>query len=174
MDLALERRPTIVGDARFLPFKDGVFDGVLCSEVIEHVFEKERVLDEIKRVLRPGGWLILTAPMSWGLHYEPSDFWRFTPYALRRLLEDREFNVVQVERVGGLFSLVGSRLVEGISLQIWKKLKWLPRRLRHAIILFYSIPVSLAFALAGDLFDRLVSTDAIGHAVLAVKGKNAG
>ena len=55
LDLSLERRPTVVGDARFLPFKDGAFDGIICSEVLEHVFEKEKVLEEIRRVLRPKG-----------------------------------------------------------------------------------------------------------------------
>ena len=74
-------------------------------------------------MLRPEGWVILTAPMSWGLHYEPYDFWRFTPYSLRRILEYRGFQVVRVEKVGGLFSLMGSRLVEGIGLEMWRKLK---------------------------------------------------
>jgi len=106
LDISLERRPTVVGDARFLPFKDGAFDGIICSEVLEHVFEKEKVLEEIRRVLRPKGWVILTAPMSWGLHYEPYDFWRFTPYSLRRMLEYWGFQVVRIEKVGGLFSLI--------------------------------------------------------------------
>ena len=74
-------------------------------------------------MLRPEGWVILTAPMSWGLHYEPYDFWRFTLYSLRRMLEYRGFQVVRVEKVGGLFSLMGSRLVEGIGLEMWRKLK---------------------------------------------------
>jgi len=39
LDVSLERRPTVVGDARFLPFKDSVFDGIICSEVIEHIFD---------------------------------------------------------------------------------------------------------------------------------------
>ncbi len=173
LDLSSERNPTVVGDARVLPFKDSTFDGVICSEVIEHVFEKEKVLDEIRRVLCPGGWVILTAPMSWGLHYEPYDFWRFTPYSLRRLLEERRFQIVRIEKVGGLFALMGSRFVEGLALEMWRKLKWLPRKLRHGVILLFSIPTSLMFALIGDIFDRFISTDAIGHAVLAVKGNDA-
>jgi ubiquinone/menaquinone biosynthesis C-methylase UbiE len=64
LNLSLERCPTVVGDARFLLFVDGSFDGIICNEVLEHVFEKEKVLDEIKCVLRPGGWIILTDPMN--------------------------------------------------------------------------------------------------------------
>lgn len=170
LDISLERHPMVVGDARFLPFKDNTFDGIICSEVIEHVFEKEKVLEEIRRVLRAGGWVILTAPMSWGLHYEPYDFWRFTPYSLRRMLEDQGFQVVRMEKVGGLFSLIGSRLVEGIGLAVWRKLKWLPQKLRHGMILLFSIPTSVMFAFIGDVLDKFIPTDAIGYAVQAVKG----
>jgi len=169
MDLSIERRPTVVGDARSIPVKSGTVDCVLCSEVIEHVFEYREAIKEIERVLRPGGKLVLTAPTSWGLHYEPHDFWRFTPYSLRRILEDEGFYVQQMERVGGLFSLFGSRLVEGVALQLWRRLRWLPPKMRHALILVFSIPVSLLFAGIGDLLDWLLPTDYIGNVVLAVK-----
>jgi len=45
--------------------------------------------------------------------------------------------------------------------------------LRHGVILLFSIPNSLVFALIGDLFDRFVSTDAIGYAVETIKGGDA-
>jgi 2-polyprenyl-3-methyl-5-hydroxy-6-metoxy-1,4-benzoquinol methylase len=45
-----------------LPFVAGTFATVLAAEVIEHVFDTERVLLELARVLRPGGWLVLTTP----------------------------------------------------------------------------------------------------------------
>lgn len=169
MDLSSERRPTVVGDARCIPVRSGAVDCVLCSEVIEHVFDYEKVVDEIRRVLRPGGVLVLTAPMSWGLHYEPHDFWRFTPYSLQRILEKEGFEIKRIVKVGGLFSLFGSRLVEGIAVQLWRRLRWIPSKIRHAMILVFSIPASLVFAGLGDLLDRTIPTDCIGNAVLAVK-----
>ena len=45
-----------------LPFASGTFATVLAAEVIEHVFDTERVLAELARVLRPGGWLVVTTP----------------------------------------------------------------------------------------------------------------
>lgn len=174
MDLSIERRPTVVADARSIPVKSETVDCVLCTEVIEHVFDYGEVIREIKRVLRPGGKLILTAPMSWGLHYEPHDFWRFTPYSLRKILEDEGFEVEKMERVGGLFSFFGSRLVEGIALQLWRRLHWLHPRVRHGLILLFSIPVSLLFGnKAIDLLDRMIPTDYIGNALVAVKKPNA-
>ena len=52
----------VVGDVRDLPFADGEFDLVVCFEVIEHVEERDEVLDELKRVLRPEGLLLASSP----------------------------------------------------------------------------------------------------------------
>jgi SAM-dependent methyltransferase len=51
-----------LGDGERLPFSDEVFDFVLCSEVLEHVSDPSRLLEEVARVLRPGGTLYLTFP----------------------------------------------------------------------------------------------------------------
>lgn len=51
----------IVGDGCSLPFADATFDGVLCSNMLEHTPHPLAVLDEVGRVLRPGGW----AYVSW-------------------------------------------------------------------------------------------------------------
>ena len=56
---------TIVADANALPFKDNIFDAVLLLEVLEHLLVPELVLNEIHRVLRPGGELLLTTPNSY-------------------------------------------------------------------------------------------------------------
>jgi SAM-dependent methyltransferase len=52
------------GDALALPFPDDTFDRVIASEVLEHVTDDQRSLDEIFRVLKPGGTLAATVP-SW-------------------------------------------------------------------------------------------------------------
>jgi len=53
----------ILGDLLDLPFADASFDLVVCFEAIEHIAEQDRLLDELKRVLRPGGVLAISTPV---------------------------------------------------------------------------------------------------------------
>ncbi len=56
---------SVVGDANVLPFPDGTFDAVVCSEVLEHVLEPKVVVAEIYRVLKSGGIAALTVPRTY-------------------------------------------------------------------------------------------------------------
>lgn len=80
-----------------LPFPEGAFDGVVSFEVLEHVFNPDEVLREIRRVLRPDGLLLITVPFAWDEHEAPYDYARYTCYGLRSLLERAGF-VVETER----------------------------------------------------------------------------
>jgi ubiquinone/menaquinone biosynthesis C-methylase UbiE len=53
------------GDALRLPFHAGTFDRVIASEVLEHISEDETAIDEIERVLKPGGTAAITIPRRW-------------------------------------------------------------------------------------------------------------
>lgn len=53
-------------DIGSLPYADGTFDGLLCSHVLEHVDDDRRAMREMLRVLRPGGWAIILAPVEPG------------------------------------------------------------------------------------------------------------
>jgi SAM-dependent methyltransferase len=94
------------GDAVALPFADACADAVLCTEVMEHVSEPATMLAEIHRVLRPGGHLIVTVPFTWHIHDEPHDFWRFTEFGLRRVLERAGFEVDSLCAVNGMLGAV--------------------------------------------------------------------
>jgi SAM-dependent methyltransferase len=88
--LDIRRRPDagIVGDAHCLPLATGSFDLILSTEVLEHALEPQRVVDEIRRVLRPGGRLLLTTRFIFPLHDVPGDYYRFTNYSLAHLFRD--------------------------------------------------------------------------------------
>jgi SAM-dependent methyltransferase len=97
----------VVAQAPDLPFAAAVFDGVLCTQVLEHVERPAAVVGELARVLRPGGRLLLSAPMYWRQHEEPYDFYRYTRYGLRYLLESNSFEVESMVQQGGAWCVVG-------------------------------------------------------------------
>lgn len=100
----------VAGNILSLPFKSESFDTVLSTQVIEHVSEPKKVLEEVHRVLRSGGYLILTAPMTWGLHDEPHDYYRFTKYGLKYIAESAGFEVVFIEARTGFWGMIGQKL----------------------------------------------------------------
>ncbi len=89
-----------------LPFQNDSFDTVLSTQVLEHVPDPRLLIAEMARVLRPGGVLILSAPMTWPLHEEPYDFYRYTTYGLKNLLHSNRFTVIEeIQRGGTILTL---------------------------------------------------------------------
>jgi SAM-dependent methyltransferase len=66
----------VIADARRLPFPDAAFDAVVCSNMLEHTPSPAAVLDEVARVLMPGGW----AWLSWTNWYSPWGGHDLTPW----------------------------------------------------------------------------------------------
>lgn len=81
----------IVADAHDLSqIPDASFDVVLCTEVLEHLHTPPKAIAEFRRVLKPGGQLLLSTRFIFPLHDVPGDFFRYTKYGLRHLLKDFE------------------------------------------------------------------------------------
>jgi glycosyltransferase involved in cell wall biosynthesis/SAM-dependent methyltransferase len=126
------------GDATRLPFPDGAFDGVYCSNLLEHTPETPPVFDEIERVLRPGGW----AWVSWTNWYSPWGGHEIVPLHLlgpdrglrlwRRLFGEPRVNVPYVELwptyIGRILADVrrrpGLRLVDATP-RYWSGQRWI-------------------------------------------------
>jgi SAM-dependent methyltransferase len=53
---------TLVSDITGLPFQDDYFDMVICSEVLEHIPDQQKAIEELTRVLKPGGDLVVSVP----------------------------------------------------------------------------------------------------------------
>jgi SAM-dependent methyltransferase len=64
------------------------FEAVLCTGLLEHVPDPKRLIDDIHRVLKPGGELIISASAVFSFHEAPNDFFHFTPFSFRLLFED--------------------------------------------------------------------------------------
>jgi SAM-dependent methyltransferase len=102
-----ERDPTavdIIAGAYDVPLPDKDADTLLMTSVLEHLEEPERGVAEAFRLLKPGGHLILTAPLIWPVHEPPRDFFRYSPFGLRHLLEEAGFEVVEVQPLAGAWT----------------------------------------------------------------------
>jgi SAM-dependent methyltransferase len=86
-------------DGGRFPFEDGRFDAVLCNQVLEHVFDPDAFVAEIRRVLAPGGRLLLTVPFVWDEHEQPWDYARYSSFGLRSLLERHGLRVVRHDKL---------------------------------------------------------------------------
>lgn len=129
----------VVGDAHDLSrFTDGEFGCVLCTEVLEHLHTPQKALDEMYRVLKPGGKLILTTRFIFPLHNIPGDYFRFTRYGLAHLL--REWSSFEIyeegttlealsvifERLGFQTDMLWIKFLSGIWLILAKIIRGLP------------------------------------------------
>jgi len=96
----------VVGRVEDIPFPDGSFDSIVCTQVLGDVYELQKAFNEFYRVLRPRGVILVTESLFDPLHDEPTDYWRFTPHSLRRLAEDARFIVKVLECRGGYHGLM--------------------------------------------------------------------
>src|SRR5262249_25162549 len=73
----------VVGSIEELPFRNESFDRVLSIVVLEHTSRPARVIEELQRVLRPGGTVHMVLPHMWEEHQRPHDYFRFTSNGAR-------------------------------------------------------------------------------------------
>jgi SAM-dependent methyltransferase len=85
LDRCVESSPHVAGDVLSLPFAEAAADLVISCAVLEHLADPQAAVDEMHRVLRPGGCALGYAPFMYPWHGSPGDYWRFTGDALRHL-----------------------------------------------------------------------------------------
>ncbi len=82
------------------------FDVVLLSDVLEHIPEPAALMAEIRRILKPGGRLLLNVPFAYWIHEAPHDYYRYTRYALERFALQSGLEVIELVPLGGWIEVV--------------------------------------------------------------------
>jgi SAM-dependent methyltransferase len=101
----------ILAPADRIPLQTGSVDAILMTQVLEHVPEPQRVLDEAARLLRPGKTIYISVPFVWELHELPHDYWRFTPASLGHLLRAAGFEAVEIRPRTDCFTTLAQLLL---------------------------------------------------------------
>lgn len=122
-----------VSDIISIPVTDASFDVIICTEVLEHVPEPIKAINEFKRILRSGGTLLITAPLGSGLHQEPYHYYGgYTPHFYNKFLLEAGFENISVQANGGFFKCYGqeSRRFS------YKLLSWKSTDMEKMLLLF--------------------------------------
>ena len=135
-------------DGKTFPYPDQTFNSVLCNQVLEHVFNPDEFLQEINRVLKPEGKLLLTVPFVWDEHEQPYDYARYSSFGLKSLLEKNGFNVVQHEKLGANATI----FFQLLNAYFFKIIQSWPKLVRVLFTLTFMASINLVGVIVGKIF----------------------
>jgi len=111
----------VTGDIFNMPFKDGQFDVVVSTQVLEHVGKPWIMAKEIGRVLKKGGICIITAPFMTPYHPDPSDYFRYSKEGLEFLFKNEGFEIIEYGCYGKIFTVLSEMIRFGFFNRYKKK-----------------------------------------------------
>lgn len=106
------RSVNVVAPLETVPRPEQPYAAVLCTEVLEHVYDIDLAFEGLRRLVAPGGLAVLTVPFVFPLHMEPHDFRRLTPHGIARLADDHGFGVEAITRLGGAVEAVATLVAD--------------------------------------------------------------
>ena len=106
-------------NSKTFPFRDNTFDAIVLNQVFEHVFTPTTFFNEIYRVLKPGGRLLITLPFVWDEHEQPYDYARYTSFGIAHILKSHDFHILHhsktVNNIQVIFQLLNAYVFKTFS-----------------------------------------------------------
>ena len=154
-------------DGEKIPFDNEFFDAIICTEVLEHVYNYQNLIDEMYRVCKKDSKLIITIPFSARYHYIPYDFFRYTPSALEKIF--CKFSKVEITPRGSDVLSICAKII----VLFFRNL--IPNSFRKCIFLPFWIgltpilAVTVVIAHISRLFNLGSTLDPLGYTIKITK-----
>jgi SAM-dependent methyltransferase len=162
--------PDVIGDAMNIPFMDASVNVVLATELMEHLPSPHKFLMEVARVMREDGVLILSVPFMEPIHEEPRDYYRFTPFSLRLLLEQHGFLIRKIWNKGGWWSVVLGSFINQ-SLYDWATSRDKDGHRHYTFLTYMMLPICALSQWLAYQLDRVFHSQryTLGYTLVAVR-----
>lgn len=101
----------IVSDITNVPEPDSSFDVILCTEVFQHILNPDKAIKEFSRLLKRGGKLIITTPVSSFTHFAPYYYYNgFSRYYFENFLPQYDFKIIELTYNGNYFEYIATEI----------------------------------------------------------------
>jgi len=125
-----ENKVDVLCEATNIPEPSEIYDVVICTQVIEHVFDHLKIFEEAGRLLKPGGRFIVSSNFIWENHEAPYDFYRFTEDCFKMLLTTAQFEPKENKANGGKWAVLGQLCIQILSQKNGSK-NWFVKAFRY-------------------------------------------
>ncbi len=159
LDIDKKRQADIIGDICVHDFKEQRFDVVIMAEVLEHLHSPHLALENVHRILKENGRLIITVPFIFPIHDQPHDYYRYTRYGLEYLL--RHFRDVSINERNSW-----TESIDVLSARLIMDKNWPARILAPFLVLWAFVKWPISFLIA-----RVVRTNFITSGYLLTAHK---
>jgi len=115
----------VKGVGEYMPFRNKIFDTIICTQMLEHVENPIKVLEELNRVMTDNGVLILSTHGFWVEGHERTDYWRWTLQGLNKIFKEAGFNIIwsnSMKPFPSFFQLVSLFLPSGFIGKLFQML----------------------------------------------------
>jgi ubiquinone/menaquinone biosynthesis C-methylase UbiE len=102
----------IITPGELLPFSDCEFEIIFIFDVLEHIQDDVKFLNECNRILKKGGIIVANVPFMYRYHEIPHDYRRYTPSGLKEILIKADFEIEIFEKIGSVIFVAKTFLTE--------------------------------------------------------------